>query len=62
MPNRATPLVSAALRGDRAMVELLIAEGARADGAGGAYSNESPLWTAAQHGYANYVPTEAAYP
>ncbi len=55
LAHKVTPLVAASARGDRPMVELLLARGARPDGPGGHYSNESALWTAALHGHADIV-------
>lgn len=46
VPNRATPLVVAAERGNVAMLELLLDRGAHIDGDCGCPSGESPLWAA----------------
>lgn len=53
--SRATPLITAVERGDRAMAALLLERGAEPDGACGCPTGESALWAAVLLGRADLV-------
>jgi RNA polymerase sigma factor (sigma-70 family) len=57
LPHQQTPLLLASACGDRAMVEFLLAKGARPEGTCGCPNGETALWNAVLHGHLDVART-----